>query len=65
MLKSINSKLNYQTLFTLSTVFNLAKMSSATCSLDKKSSNLDDLSNSYSITYVTIDNEENSVKLAR
>ena len=52
-----NSKLNLQTLFTLSTVINLARMSTSSCSIDQQPS--------YSLSYVTIDTDENASKLAR
>lgn len=71
MFKVVNLTLksNLQTLFTLSTVLNLAKMSSATgsCSLDEhsKSTTISKDNVSYSLSYVTIDTEDNAAKLAR
>lgn len=61
-----NRQLNFQTLFTLSTLFtlNLAKMSATgICSTNQTQDAKPDAS--YSLSFVTIDTEENGSKLAR
>lgn len=58
-------RLNLQTIFTVSAVLNLARMSSsagASCPADQQPAKP---AASYSLSYVTIDSEENATKLAK